>query len=389
MATTLQDLLNATNDNIGSYSTGITADDIKKRAINRAIEWVKRTIGIPTDEKVQTILFSADQKYYDLNADVDEGLMVIYSDEDYNTEQYRWEYYNYPDILHTTGGLRTNRWSITYINGTKQLVLHANNLSQGNTLLTMDSVTDWTASDDAIGIAIDTNQKYEGTGSISFDITNSAGVATIYNDNVTLDIESLIENHGYIKFWQYLTDSNIDIVTLKLIDDVSNYYTITATVADDGTDFAQDAWQKVGFALDDAVVTGSPDPSGITKVQIEFDLGAGFTSAADFRVDYMFSTVPDSVDFIYYTANKGTDTTGATAKTELSEVTDIPSWSGVHDDISEVVSQRAAVVLWPQLRGDKEAYMLLVQDLKENMKTFARRWPRKRLQGQTKTYLRR
>lgn len=388
MATTLQDILNATNDIIGSYSTGIIDNDIKIRAINRSFEFIKRTLGIPSDEDIQTILFSADQKYYDLNADVDEGIMVLYTDDARNTEQNRWEYFNYPDILGTAGVVRGNRWSITYINGKKQLVLHANNIGQGKTLFNFDSVINWLAGSDASGIVQDTNQMYEGSGSLSYDIVKSAGTAKIYNSTDTKDLTTEFERHGYVKFWHYLTDDNISAITLKLSTDGSNYYSITATVADDGTAFTQDAWQKVGFSLDDAIITGSPDPSNL-KIEVQYTLGAGFVSAADFRIDSMFSSIPDSVDLIYYTAYKGTDTTGVTKKTTLNLVTDIASFSGMNDDLLEAIAQRAAINLWPQLKGDKDFFMLLQQDFQMNIKSFARRFPRKRVQGQYKHYLRR
>lgn len=381
MSVTLQNVLNYTNDEIGNYTTGNVNNDVKIRAINRAIEWVKRNLGLPTDEKIQTFWFSADQIFYDLNSDFDESLQLLYNDRNLNTPGSRWEYRTYPEIFERTGSARQNLFSITNVNGTKQLVVHGYNRFGSQTILTLDSDDNWTADDDASNIAVDTNQKYEGTGSLSFDITNATGVASIYNDNVNFDLESLFERHGYIKLWAYMTDNDIDDIAVKLFTDASNYYTITATEADDGTAFAENEWQKIGFAADDAVATGSPDPSQITKIQIEFDLGSGFTSAADFRVDQVFTAYPDKMDFIYYSSIKGTDSTGTTNKTTLTDVTDILSISGQYEDLAEPIAQRAAVLLWPQLKGDKEQYLILKNELKENMKSFARRWPRKRTQN--------
>jgi hypothetical protein len=386
---TLQDALNATKDEIGNYSTGVIVDDVVIRAIMRATDYVKRQMGIPSDEFRQTILFTDDQKYYDLNADNMECLLLLYTDENLNTEQTRWEYENYTDILHRTGGDRTNRWSVTYINGKKQLIVHGYNQNGGQILDEMDNVGDWVVADDASGLALDTNQKYSGVGSLSFDITNATGVATITNPNVSYDLEALFEQHGYLKLRAYMTDNNIDSITLKLYTDASNYYTIAVDIADDGTEFAQDSFQKIGFACDDAILTGSPDPSDINQIDVEFDLGAGFTTAADFRIDTLFTVVPDSLDLIYYTKYKGTDTTLATYKTTLNVVTDKFLFTSTDEDILEVIAQKAAIILWPQVRGDKEQLMIQKNELRDNMKSFTKRWPRRRVQGTFKTYLRR
>lgn len=384
---TLQDALNMVNDELGSYSTGSLRNDVKIRAINRAIDYVKRNMGIPSDEKIQTILFAAEQKYYDLDADNMESLLLLYSDENLNTEQTRWEYENYPDILHTTGGDRTNRWSVAYINGRKQLVVHGYNQNGGQTLDTMDTIGAWEVDDDASGLTLDTNQKYSGVGSLSFDLTTSLGVSTLKNDNVSWDLESIFDNHGFIKFYQYTTDV-VDSVTLKLYTDASNYYSISVDLADDGTALGENTWKKVGFSTDDAIITGSPDSSDINMVRIEFDTSE-LVSATDFRVDNIFTVVPDSVDLVYYTRYKGTDTTGVTYKTELSELTDEFLFTNTDEDVLEVIAQRAAVILYPQLRGDKESLMLLKQELQSNMKSFTKRWPRRRVQGTYKHYLRR
>jgi hypothetical protein len=316
-------------------------------------------------------------------------LLLLYTDENLNTEQTRWEYENYPDILHTTGKARTNRWSVTYINGKKQLIVHGYNQNGGQILDEMDNVGDWVVADDASGLALDTNQKYSGVGSLSFDITNATGVATITNPNVSYDLEALFEQHGYLKLRAYMTDNNIDSITLKLYTDASNYYTIAVDIADDGTEFAQDSFQKIGFACDDAILTGSPDPSDINQIDVEFDLGAGFTTAADFRIDTLFTVVPDSLDLIYYTKYKGTDTTLATYKTTLNVVTDKFLFTSTDEDILEVIAQKAAIILWPQVRGDKEQLMIQKNELRDNMKSFTKRWPRRRVQGTFKTYLRR
>ena len=174
---------------------------------------------------------------------------------------------------------------------------------------------------------------------------------------------------------------NITSVAIKLQSSVGNYYTITTTTADDGTAFVQNEFQKIGFHTEDAVATGTPDLTAITKVTIEFALGASFTSAADFLIDQLFTAFPEQMDLVMLTNIKGTDSTGVTDKALLTSAGDIALFSGDYDDYIDLVAQRSALNLWPQLRGDKEQYILMKQDFAENLKGFARRWPRKRKQG--------
>lgn len=389
MTTTLQDVDILTKDYVGNYTTGTLRDSVRYRAINRSIEYCRRILGIPADEDIYSFWFTEDQIFYDLPSTLREVLYLKYNNKDANTIHNVWEYFDYPHVLQGAGGKRRNRWSFTHINGKKQLVMVGYNSLQGQTILPMDNTTDTTAEDDASGLVTDSVIKYQGSASLAFDITNSAGVATISFTGLNIDLDELFKRHGFLKFFAYMTDNDIDSIALKLQSSSGNYYTITTTVADDGSAFALDEWQKIGFHTDDALATGTPDLTGITQIDIEFDLGAGFVSAADFRIDNLFSAFAEKMDLYHLINTKGTDSTGATAKTELNQPDDILYYSDDYDEYTDLIAQRAALTLWPQLRGDKEQYMLQKREFNENVKTFARAWPRRRVQGSFRHQLRR
>ena len=381
MQVTLSDLLELTNDYTGNYSTGVVDDAVKYRAINRAFEYVKRNLGIPSDEDIYSFYFSADQMYYDLGENVDETLALVYNDDRLNDMADPWEFRVYPEILHKSGNPRKKEFSITNINGKKQLVVLGYNRYGGQQLFTMDNSADWVASGDASGIATDTNQYYEGTGSLSFNIVKSSSTATVTNSNVHLDLSTLFTQHGFIKCWTYKTSLNVSTIAVRLYTDNSNYYTITVSVADDGTAFLANSWQKIGFAANNAVIVGSPNPTNITKVAFMFGLGASFTSAADFRIDDVFTMFPDYLDLVFYSSYKGTNAAGTSNKIILDTLADIATFGSSYPDLIDPIAQRSAINLWPQLRGDKDAYALLKADLNENMKGFSKRLPRKRTQN--------
>lgn len=380
MSVNLQDVINNVKDYTGNYSTGVNNIDTVIRAINRAIEYLKRKIALPSDEKMQTIWFSADQLYYDLNVDFDESIQLLYHNENLNRAGSDWEYRAYPEILRRRGSSAKREFSYATVNGRQQLVIAGSNQRSGSLLNSMDATTNWTASGDASGLELDEDQIYEGSGSLKFDITASSNSAKLVLSSQTFDMENLMENHGRIKFWNYMTDDNIDDITLYLYTDDSNYYTVVADTTDDGSDFSENEWTKIGFVLDDKLTVGTPDKTDITKIQIEYDLGSGFTSAADFRADYLFSVVPDELDLIYYSRYKGTDITGVTNKVNLGATTDLLAFGNFVEDYMTVVAQKAALILWPQLKGSWEGYNALKADFNENMKTWSRTYPRKRTQ---------
>jgi len=391
MSTTLQNLVNATNDVIGNYSTGSVRTDVTYRAINKAIERIKRNIATPADEVIHSFWFTQDKFFYNLPSAFTEALYVKYNTKTANNPYNGWDYFDYPSVLQGIGGSRKNRWSVTHINGKKQLVMVGYNGIQGQTLITMDSITDpvATASADASGLALDSITKDEGTSSISFDLTDSTGSGIITFTGLDLDFDELFKQHGFLKLRVYMTDNNIDDVTIKVQSSSGNYYTIVATLNDEGVAFTQDEWQTVAWHADEKITVGTPDLTAITEVSFEFGLGSTFTSATDFRIDNFFSVFAEKMDLVHYTNKKGTDSTGATDKTELTAPDDILYYSGDYDEYTDLIAQQAGIILWPQLRGDKEQYTILKQDFKENLKSFARAWPRKRMMGQFRHSLKR
>lgn len=378
MSHTLSDAIQDVRYETGSYSTGTNDNPKVINAINRSIEYIKRRLGLPSDEKIHNFLFCADQLYYDLSTDFDESILLKYVSDYYNTPTYEWDNFSYPDIVRDVGSRSKNRYAFTSINGRKQLFMSGSNIRGGQTLDAFEEIGDWTDEDDASGLALDTFQKYSGSGSLSFDISNSSGLATLQKTGLSLDMKDLFENNGYVKFWTFLTDDNIDDISIKLMTDNSNYYTIVEDDQDDGNAFTEDEWIKIGFPLNNAVSTGTPDSTNITKIRIEYDLGSGFTSATDFRADELFTVFPDNMDLVYYSSYKGTDTTGATNKILLDTVTDKIGIGEMFQDYRGIIAKKAAIILWPQLRGDANTLIIKKQEFDEEMKTLSRSFPRKR-----------
>jgi len=323
MSTTVQNVLDMCNDYLGNYTTSTIDPGAKIRAVNRAIEYLKRRLGLPSDETIQTFNFCEDQFFYSLNSDFDEVLQLVYHDPLLNTPQRRWEWSPYKDLIQKTGDGNTSFvFSNTTINGSNQLMMVGQNLNRSTLIDSLDSVGSWTVSGDGSALVRDALEKYLGDASLAFTSTYSAGTITLQDASVSIDVQSYFEKHALWKIWTRLPTTNITNMKLLLYVDDSNYWTITETDQDDGTAFTASEWIKVGFPLDNAVETGTPEiEETVTKIEIKYTTTSGFTGTV--RVDHLFAAIPDSMDLIYYSRYKGTDQTGVTNKTLLTVASDI------------------------------------------------------------------
>lgn len=377
MSVTVQNVLDLVEDHAGA-NAGQQDQARKIRQINLALDYFKRKGLLPNDETIQSFYYSDDQYFYACNSDMMEELELLYNNPQLNTSDRQWEYEEYSQLLKRTGApVNGNKWSFTTINGTRQLVLLGRNFQSGQVLDSMETIGDWVVQGDASSLELDTLDFKVGQGAFKFDATTSTGLAGINDPSISLDLQTLFEKHGYLKCWVKLPSASIDAVRLRIYVTALKYWTITVTTFDDGTAFSASTWKKVGFALDDAVKTSTPlITDTITKVEIEFDLGASFTTGT-FRVDHLFTTVPDYMDFIYRNNLKG-ETAAGTDLATLTSVTDKIGVGEMFPDIIELVAMKAAINLWPALRGDKDFMMMYRGDLKELIKDVGMRFPRKR-----------
>lgn len=379
MSVTLQDILNITGD----YSASVTGNinlTRQIRQINLAIEYFQRKAMLPNNEGIYSFYYNADQYFYPCPPDFMEEMSLLYNNPGYNTRAREWDFLEYSLLLKRTGqpALR-NQWSFTTINGINQLVLLGSNIKSGFTMDSLDQIGYWVVQGDASALAVDNLDFKVGDGALSFSVAAvSTGLAGINNANVSVDLKTLFEQHGYVKVWTKFPSAAVDAVRLRLYTGSGNYWTITATTYDDGTAFAANIWSKIGWALDNVVKTGSPlITQPVIKVEMEVDLGAGFVAPGTFRFDQLYTTVPDYIDFIYRSNIKGTNVAGASLL-NLTTGTDKLGIGELFPDIADLIAQKAAIKLWPQLRADKDFMASYQSDLKELMKDVGMRFPRKR-----------
>lgn len=378
MDITLNDAILGTQDHLANYTTSTIDPGQKKRQINRAIEYIKRRFGMPSDETIFSFLFCEDQNFYDLPEDFDESFLLKYRNDAYNIPQYKWDYYTYAELFKVIGNAPGFMYAVTTINGRKQLMVVGQNVVRGQLLDSCETISTWAASGDASGLVVDSLQKYAGSASLSFDITRSTGVATLKKTGLALNLTDLFSKHGYIKLWNDMTATGVDSVSLKLITTTGAYYTITVDTADNGDAFSIDEFIKLGFPMDDALKTGAADYGNITQIEIDWNLNIAFVSAADFRIDQIFTVIPDQMDLIYYSSYKGTDANTSAQKIMLTDETDIITIASMFPDALDIICRRAAINMWFSFNGSRDAYTAFKQEFDDITKAWNRSFPRKR-----------
>ena len=390
---TVQDILNRLNPLLSNYTTGAVDNTSRIAAINSAVEYIKRYMTFPSDEKKQQFLYYEDSPFIQINGDFNEGLAVVYDDPDANHESKQWNYSPYIDILQKQGDKypRTKWWSWTPINGFWQLIMYGKNRNHGTPIQTFDYLTGITGVNDAQSLAIDTNIYEEGNGSLSFSInpTLGNGLASIeFSGN--WDFSKVLNNNGLFKLYVWLASTAISAVNIRLYTDSTDYYALTATTFDDASAFTTglDVFKRVQLSFTGDTVVGSPNIKNITQIRIDLVEGAGFggSTVTQFRIDNLYTIFPDLMDLIYLTSYKGTNKTG-TPLQFFTDPTDVPSFGAFTPDILDIVAYRAAVILVPQIMSNDGFRSMYKTEVLEQLSLIGKSWPRKRTLNMGKMHL--
>lgn len=386
---TLQDIINQTADFNQNYTASVIDQGNVIRAINRAMEFVQRRLGLPSDRKIQSFYFYEDTHYYALNSDFSDFVQLYYNttnvntDGDHNTPANRWYSYEDTELLRSTANnLIKNRFGFTTNNGSNQLVLDGNNLNPSTIVQSCDSTSGFTFSSSVTGAAVDANIYRQGSASIAFNVTTGESTSVITFPAVNMDIRRQLNYVGafrlYVFFPTGVDTTYFTNLGLRLQSSANNYYDITTTADYLGTAWASNGWSLLSFPLSSATTTGSPDASAITTIQLRMPHGASFVAISNMRIDQLYLIQPDYLDLSYYSAYKGTSSDGTTSKIILDTVSDIVSFGSFAPDLILPVSLKAALILWPQLRADKDFMGTFKQDFEETMKLYGKQYPRKR-----------
>ena len=397
---TLQNLIDQVSDFMASYSSTTISLGNVERGINRAIEFVQRRLGLPSDNAIQSFYFYEDTPYYDCATGFNELIGLKYNtsansnpvDCNPNVPRRRWNVYKDIEIMQLSGQWPDeNQVAFTTVNGKSQLLLHGRNQRGSQTINPLNSTNGLTFSTD-ITASVDTNVYKYSNGSLKLNINTSLSASYLTFSGMW-SIASLLNTNGayrmYIDF-PTGTTGYFTNVELRLQSSVGNYYSILATVQSDGTAWNSNAWSLLSWQLSNATVVGSPNPAQITSMYVYLNHSGSYAAVTGIRFNYLYQITPDYIDAVYYSAYKGTDLTGATPKIILDTPSDICSFGSIAPDLILPISLKAAATLSPQILASPEFQAIWKADFLEAMEVFGRVYPRRRATGQFgQSYVRR
>lgn len=384
MSFSVQEVLNRVGDWVSNYSTGNFTTDAKVRAVDHAVNYLKRMLGFPQDEKKTTFSYLSSTFFYSCPSDFQDPIGLFFDAPTKNIPQYgsKWEYRPYIELMSRTGNFPAtpNMWSITTVNGSTQLMLLGNNTQPGGTLDPLSAVNAWKATAGASALAVDTNNfptNFNLSGS-SLKFTAAAyasnHAAGITNTSVNYSINNLISANGYVEFYTMLSSNALTSITLTLQTSTGNKYDFTATTDYIGAAFGTSTWQKIAFPGSSAVITGSPTSLNLTTATITYNLAPTYAGGTIW-LNYLFYLFPDTMDLYYYSTNKGTDVNGATITKAYTNVTDTIAYDY---DFIEPIALRAAFYLQPSLRADVSYMSAYKSEFTDFVKLYSRSHPKNR-----------
>lgn len=353
--------------------------------------------------------------YTALPVDFDEPISLVYSKLAYNVGgQAGWQWNQYTRLLQNTGngasgnnggystgpytGLLGQKWySSTNINGSKQLIQIGSNIIQGNVVNAFNNLNLLSTTGDATTPAVDNNVFVNGGGSVSFTINpllgHGYGGIKISGFGI-MSVQTALQNAAINKVYSWLPTTAISHIDL-IMTSATGTYTFTATAQDSGMPFIQSTlnsvWNRTQYPWSSVSISGTPNSQEITSYEFRYYEGAGFGSVAIpfFRIDDYYLSYPDSMNLIYYSQYKGTDSTGTTQKIILDSTTDLPNFMQFYPDFINMIALRAAYILAPQLALDKDFMEIYKSDYKDSLADYGKIYPRKRSVNLGVTFLRR
>lgn len=293
-------------DILGSKAGGKPVSKIPNfyAMLYQAMLMVKSQVDLPSSLRTQQLVnpIYSDVDYYVVPADL--GMMAIVNLRPITPDDSYYDYSNFSQRQFTienkfdTATNFTRRYAIKYQDGVPYILISGigevpvviNNCES----LTANGT--WGAYGVASDVALDTIQKYSGSGCVSFKV-NAGGAQGLQNSNMTsIDLT----NENDIFYAVYLpTTTDVTGVRLSIGQSTGAYYTATST-----TDFFGNAlhtgWNLISVAKNTfSTGIGSPTWTGVIFARFEV-LGTFATSITGFRFDNLVANVGTLMEFDYY-----------------------------------------------------------------------------------------
>jgi len=155
-------------------------------------------------------------------------------------------------------------------------------------------------------LAIQTNEKKSGAGSLEFSASALQTIVTFIRTNI-IDVSGYTE-HLRQRFFSKMPTvaSNVKV---RIGSDASNYFEHELTTQVTGQVFTTDEFNELEFSRQSATETGTVDLTAITWFQFEFNFPVAVTDSG-FLLDKIELIKPEPLDFEWYTSAVALDENG-------------------------------------------------------------------------------
>lgn len=400
MATTYQDIGSEIDDNRKDTTSGSIDTPTKIRAINGALRWLLRNFKLPASIRSADINFFSDTPEYSLASTapdfMDSADLRIKEEKDhkkyftyYNPEELAWKY--------GRGLVSRDAFTVETRDGVHYLrILHQSKYSDVM-LHDCESLTSsgtWSANtttSDATNLTVDTIEFHQGSASLNFDVdvsqhSNDYAELTLIG-MTALDLSDY-ENLGAARLRLWIP-SGFTVTSVLMrwgngntASSWTDYWEKSVTVDHAGGAFSAGNKNLLSFDWASATKTGAPDPAAVTDLLVRVVYAASAADATDFRLDDIRMARKELLSFRYFSSYVSKTSAGVWQE-EGTATSDVAFFSGVHDELIDVVSQEATRRIARQMEDD-DLYKEVVLELKESVRSISKSYPsrhRKRLTG--------
>ncbi len=272
----------------------IVEEQYKVRAIDKAIRLTRQGTNFPWNLKKSTLKVFSDVLEYPIATDHDE---LGYIDDQKKTSYadaarfFNTSLQQFYENVNSSRNLLADIWK----DGTRFLGVDFKNIQIGMSQISSAEITsEYTASDDASDIELDTINNKKGNSCIQFTITDSSGTATIV-DTTAQTSDSNYKKKYHFR-WVYLPSVPTSI-EMRLETDSSNYLSSGAiTTQFAGNAFVANDWNLIAYDLNEATETGTFDENDISQERTIF---TGATSGV-YKLDQSSLRGWKLLDYWYY-----------------------------------------------------------------------------------------
>jgi len=277
--------------------------------LNRACKYLMTEYKIPTTEREHDLLLFTGVNEYPLPSDFQSAMepqrpYSIHSPNFNNTtprELRHWRHGNTTAIKF----IRETPYYVVNYEGGSNIAVHDMNALADN--------GSWAVSGDGSSLAQDKQIYTEGTASLRFTLTGSGGTTTLTNSTLDqIDITDYVDQgFGFVNLQCPSGNTTaITSVELRLGNDSSNYYSITATTRYRG-DTIMGGWGLIGFDFSSKTETGTVTDTEIDYAVIVITNPIDGTVNGTYRVDNLFLAEAVYFQLPYYSLYNVKTTGGA------------------------------------------------------------------------------